>query len=77
MEIYSGSSIMKKNFPPFTIGGKVIYQGLQMNSLGIPHLSLISTNIHIEQSNKSYLLSETLFCVHEETGNFMKPIDFS
>lgn len=77
LTFYSGSSIMKKNIPPFTIERKVIYQELQRNSLGIPHLSSISINIHTEQSNKSYLLSETLFCVHEETGNFMRPIDFS
>lgn len=67
----------EKKVSSFTIERKVIYQELQRNSLSIPHLSSISINIHIEQSNKSYLLSKTLFCVHEETGNFMRPIDFS
>ena len=53
----------------------MIYQGLPRNYLIIPHLSSISISVHIEQ-NKSHLLSEKRFCVHEEAGNFMRPIDF-
>lgn len=53
----------------------VTYQALLKNSLVILHLLLISINTCIEQNYK-YLLSETLFCVHEENGNFMRLIDF-
>lgn len=77
VEIYSGISIMIKYSSPLIMEGKVTYQGLPRNYLVIPYLSSISISIRIEQSTKSYLLSETLLCIHEEAGNFMRSIDFS
>lgn len=67
----------KKILPLLVISGKVIYQGLPRDFLVTPHLPLISKNIRLEQNNKPYLLSETLYCVHEKTGSFLRPTDFS